>query len=244
MLRTFWFYLTFLTLTPIVCTWMLLVGRFDGGFTNRFIALLWCRIALWSGGIRMKADMSAVPGDGPFVFLVNHQSQFDIPITMTALSHWHPAFVAKKSLFRIPLLGWCFAQDGHIAIDRSNRRKAMRSMDHAAEVAQNGRGIIVFPEGTRQKQLDELGECKSGGIVLALKTGLPVVPLVIEGAGDILPAGQIMLSNRSDVTIKALPPIEPDRYTLKERNQFRDEVWGQMNETYKEMRQCRNRTNS
>lgn len=236
MLRTILFYTVFLGLTPLYCTVFLLLAPFK---LERHIAAAWCRLALWSAGVKMNVDLSNVPKEGPLVFVANHQSQFDIPIVTLALAAYYPAFMAKKSLFKLPLLGWCFTAGGHIPVDRKNKRSAMKSLDDAVDVAKNGRSILIYPEGTRQLQTDTLGEFKTGGIIIALKTGLPVVPMVLEGSGEILPKGNILLKPRHEIRLRSLPPIETKDISLKERNQFRDDLWNTMNDAYQEMRECR-----
>ncbi|GFM36654.1 lysophospholipid acyltransferase family protein [Desulfovibrio psychrotolerans] len=242
MIRTLWFYLSFLTATFLLSLATLAVGAFaPAGPLCARIAALWSRSAIVLSGIRLEADIAAVPppGKGPVVFMVNHQSQFDIPIATLLLRERYPAFVAKKSLFDIPFVGWAFRLGKHIPIDRKNSRKAMKSMENAAATAKAGRSIVIFPEGTRQKDTSQLGEFKTGGIILALKAGLPVVPVVLEGTGDILPKGHVTLKRRHTVRVRALPPIDSSSYDIKERNRFRDELHALMNTAYMEMRECR-----
>ncbi len=245
MIRTLWFYCSFLTVTAILATVMLMLTPVDrSGTFRRSISIFWGQCAVTLAGIDLQADMTAVPQNGPAVFVFNHQSQFDIPIAMLLLAKQYPAFVAKKSLFSIPLLGWCFRVGGHIPIDRRNSRQAMRSLDNAAKIARAGRSIIIYPEGTRQKDTSALGEFRIGGILLALKTGLPVVPVVLEGTGDILPKGNITLRPRQVVTARALPPLDTALYTLRDRDRFRDDLHTAMSQTYQEMRTCRTRRTS
>ena len=108
----------------------------------------------------------------------------------------HPyrvCFVAKESLFTIPIFGLGMRKAGHVAIDRSNRRKAMKSIEEAVERTHWGRSIIVFPEGTRAKRPRyQLQDFKIGGMVIALKADRPIVPLVVlTGTGAILPKGRM-----------------------------------------------------
>lgn len=242
MFRTIWFYLSFLTATLVISLATLAVGIIaPAGKACAFLATLWSRCAVVFSGIRLEADLAAVPpaSQGPVVFMVNHQSQFDIPITTLLLREHYPAFIAKKSLFNIPLVGWAFRVGKHIPIDRKNSRSAMKSMDNAAEVARAGRSIVIFPEGTRQLDTSTLGEFKSGGIILALKTGLPVIPVVMDGTGEILPKGHITLKRRQRVQVQALPPVDLSGYTLKDRNRFLADLHALMNTAYQEMRACR-----
>lgn len=202
-----------------------------------WIQKVWGGFALTCAGARVKADLSALEPGKTYVFMVNHQSQFDI-LLLFALLHGHRVrFVAKQELFSIPFLGWAMGRTGHIPINRGNSLSAMKSLDRAAEKARSGLSIIVFPEGTRAPEEPEnLQDFKIGGMILALKTGLPVVPLVTVGTARLLPKGSLLF-RPGVITVRALPPIETaGRYTLKQRETFKDDLYRLMNEAYREMR--------
>ena len=201
------------------------------------IHMVWGRIALFCAGVRVEADLSVLTPGKTYVFMPNHQSQLDI-LLLLALLHAHRVrFVAKQELFSIPLLGWAMGRTGHVPIDRGNSVSAMKSLDRAAKQAQGGISIIVFPEGTRAgEEPEELMDFKIGGMILALKTGLPVVPLVITGTAHVLRKKSVWL-RPGVVKVRALPPIETaGRYTLKQREAFRDDLYGLMNGAYRELR--------
>lgn len=239
MIRTIWFYFSFLLTTLYVCIFMPIAAALDSsGKMVRYFALFWCRAARFCSQITLITDTDSIPTDEPVIFVANHQSQFDIPLSTVALKKALPAFMAKKSLQELPLIGRCFRLFGNISVDRSNRRAAMESLDTAAATIRNGRSVILFPEGTRQGQLEELGDFKTGAIMLALKAGVPIVPVIIEGTGDILPKGRISLGSRKKVYITAMEPISTADYTMKQRNEFSDMLREHMNKKYMEMRAC------
>jgi len=239
MIRTTWFYFSFLLATLYVCIFMPIAAALDSsGKMVRYFALYWCRAARFCSRITLITDTASIPTDEPVIFVANHQSQFDIPLSTVALKEALPAFMAKKSLQSLPLIGRCFRLFGNISVDRSNRRAAMESLETAAATIRNGRSVILFPEGTRQEQFEELGDFKTGAIMLALKAGVPIVPVIIEGTGDILPKGRIALSSRRKVYITAMEPISTDEYTVKQRNEFSDMLREHMNKKYMEMRAC------
>ena len=240
MIRTIWFYFSFLLITLYVTIVMPIAAAFDKtGKMVRYFGTFWCRSAIRCAQINLIAATDNIPTDEPVIFAANHQSQFDIPLSTVALQKACPAFMAKKSLQSLPMLGRCFRLFGNISVDRSNRREAMKSLEAAAKTIKAGRSVIIFPEGTRQSQLDELGEFKTGVVMLALKAGVRIVPVVIEGSGDILPKGRIALSERKDVYIEALDPIETNDYTMKQRNELNETLREVMNKKYMEMRACR-----
>jgi 1-acyl-sn-glycerol-3-phosphate acyltransferase len=239
MIRTIWFYVSFLLTTLYVCIAMPIAAALDkSGKMVRYYALFWCKAARNCSQIELITETDAIPTNEPVIFAANHQSQFDIPLSLVALEQALPAFMAKASLQKLPLIGRCFNLFGNISVDRSNRRAAMKSLDTAAAMIREGRSVIIFPEGTRQEQHEELGEFKTGTIMLALKAGVPIVPVIIEGTGDILPKGRIALSPRRKVYVKALAPISTEEYTLKQRNEFSDMLRDVMNKEYMEMRAC------
>jgi len=186
-------------------------------------------------GIKVEADLSALDPKGHYVFMCNHQSLFDIPILFDALRDYHMRFVAKKSLFKIPIYGKALGNAGHISMNRENRRAAMRSLDEAAAAAKSGISPLIFPEGTRNTDLDKLLDFKVGAVVLALKCGLPVAPLVMEGTGKLLPKNSFLFNPDQKIRLRALPPVDPAQYTLKEREKFKDDMYALMNAAYQEL---------
>ena len=123
-----------------------------------------------------------------YFFAANHQSWLDIPVLFAAV----PAplhFLAKQELARVPFLGWYIAAMGMVFVDRSDRRKAVASVDRAGELLAAGGSLVSFPEGTRAAP-DQFGHFKSGGFAAVLDSGVrdvDVVPVAIVGAGRVLP---------------------------------------------------------
>lgn len=197
---------------------------------------LWARIMLWCAGVRVEADLSALDPQGVYVFMANHQSVLDIPILFAALSRYNFRFLAKESLFSIPVFGPAMRRVGHVAIDRQNRRKAMESIQEAVDLVSRGIGLLVFPEGTRSLDWSRLGTFKTGGMIVALKCQAQVVPVVVVGAGELL-SKRCRRIRQGTVTVRALPPFDPHAsYTLKEREAFKNDLWARMDGAYQEMR--------
>ncbi len=124
----------------------------------------------------------------PCVLVANHQSWFDV----LALTGWLPSnyrFVAKKELESVPFFGPGWQALGHISIDRRDRQSAIESLERAARlVREESRVIVMFPEGTRSPD-GEVKAFKKGAFVLAIRAGVPVVPVAIVGTREILPKG-------------------------------------------------------
>ena len=119
-----------------------------------------------------------------YVFAANHQSYMDIPVLFGYLPGQF-RIMAKSSLFHLPFLGWHLRRSGHMPIERANPRRAARSLLEAATHVKSGTRVFVFPEGGRS--LDgRLGEFKAGTFLLAIKAGVPVVPVTVNGTRNVL----------------------------------------------------------
>ncbi len=172
-------------LTIVVCTlfWAvpaLLLGWVPPRGTVTFwCARAWAWCLLWGCGLRVRVERDPAIGRGHYVFMANHQSLFDIPLLLATLPG-QTRFLAKRSLFRIPLFGWAIAAGGFVPVDREDKSKAREMFATAIARAQSGVSLLVFPEQTRS--LDgQLLPFQRGGFLLAMKAGLPIVPVGIRG---------------------------------------------------------------
>lgn len=154
-------------------------------------ARLWARIILWSAFVRLRVEGAFRVGAGPVVFMSNHESWLDIPALLVAIPG-QVRFLAKRSLFAIPFLGWAMRAMGFIPVDRENRRTAVKSFDEAAARIRAGRSVLVFPEETRTPD-GSLLPFQRGGFLIALKAGLPIVPVGIQGARRVLAKGSYIV---------------------------------------------------
>ena len=145
----------------------------------------WSRDILWFCRIRVHVEgVENVMPDRVQIFAPNHSSHFDIFILNRVLPVRF-GWVAKAVLFKIPFVGWHMKLNRYISIDRSNREKAIKSLNEAAEKVRAGNRIIIFPEGTRSRR-NELLPFKKGLFHLCVKTGVPIVPIFIKGSYNIL----------------------------------------------------------
>lgn len=186
------------------------------------IARLWSRCLLAASGVRVEARYSAeLQERASYVFLSNHQSLFDIP-ALLATCPGQVRFLAKRSLFRIPVFGWAMAAGGFIPIDRGDRSTARQSFAAAISRLRGGVSIVLFPEGTRSLS-DELLPFERGGFLLALKTGLPIVPVGIEGTRRVQHRGNWAIRPRR-VAVRYGAPIRPADYGLRRKGELIGEV--------------------
>lgn len=174
---------TYLVLGSILFSVLALLGAWipPRGNWVFLMARAWSRGLLLFSGVRLDVEYTApLSRDQCCIYMSNHQSLYDIPALMLSLPG-QTRMLAKQSLFRIPLFGWALKAGGFISIDRKNRSKARESFNSAVIRLQEGSSTLVFPEGTRS--LDgELQPFERGGFLLALKSGLPIVPVGLIGS--------------------------------------------------------------
>ena len=181
-----------------------------------WFARWWARTLLRVGRIRVHLEgLENIPAGKPCVLVSNHASAADIPILFGSLPIQF-RIIAKDSLFHIPVLGWCMRLAGYISINRTNPKKALRSLKKAARQIREGYPAVVFPEGTRSRT-GELQPFKTGAFLLAIESGVPVVPVGISGSFEILVRGSIRIKPDAQVSVRIGPPIVTEGYASKDR---------------------------
>ncbi len=205
------------------------------GNLPHLIARIWARSILIVSGIRVTIDgLDHLITDRPVIYMVNHQSNFDIPVLLGRLPvqfRW----LAKAELFRIPILGRGMRSSGYISIDRSNRKSAMRSLTQAAETIRSGTSVLVFPEGTRSRD-GNLLPFKKGGFVLTVDAGVPVIPMTICGTWSIMPKDRLMIRPRP-VNLAILPPVDTSAFSRKTKDDLMETIYRQMSEAIDKQRE-------
>ena len=147
-----------------------------------------------------------VPPGRAYVYMSNHQSHLDIPMLYATLPSPTIRMLGKKELFAIPLWGKGLRAAEFIEVDRSNHASALKSIEHAARLVQDGVSIYLAPEGTRSKD-GHIGALKKGGFHLALGTKAPIVPVAIKGTIDVLPRGHRVMRSGQPVKVTIGSPI-------------------------------------
>jgi 1-acyl-sn-glycerol-3-phosphate acyltransferase len=167
----------------------------------------------------------------PYVVVCNHQSMADIPLISNL--PWEMKWMAKKELFNVPVVGWMMRLSGDISVDRKNPRSGALALIKAQRVLEQKCSVMIFPEGTRT--LDgRVRQFTDGAFHLAIKTKIPILPLVIEGSRDCIPKNSWIFGKPSDIFLKVLPPIATSALTVKDvpnlRNTVRAEILKQIAE--------------
>lgn len=186
------------------------------GKTQIRIARAWARFLLAASGVHVRVEgLQQIDPNGSYVFISNHLSYMDTPVALANIPVQF-RFLAKRGLFQIPFLGQHLSRAGHIPVPREDPRAAVKTMQSAAEVIKQKRiSLLIFPEGGRSHD-GVLNPFKEGGAYIAIRAGVPVVPLAIIGTREILPyGGGVPLGGI--VTLRILEPIQTTTYSLKDR---------------------------
>ena len=186
---------------------IILLGPFDrhGKHVQR-VTSLWTKMILTVGGVALNVKgLSQIDPKRQYVFMVNHQSNIDIPVLIQSLPAFRLRWIAKRELLWVPFFGWAMWAAKHITVDRSDRFHALGSFKKAKERMKDGVSLVVFPEGTRSSEGDLL-PFKRGGFLLAVEAGTPIVPVTINGSGAILPKGDWRL-RRGQIEVTVGPPV-------------------------------------
>lgn len=205
------------------------------GEMPHLVARTWARSVLWVSRIQITIEgMENIDPPRSYIYMANHASQFDIHVLLGYLRvqfRW----LAKAELFKIPLFGYAMRRAGYISIDRSNRRSAFLSLKSAGETIRNGTSVVIFPEGTRNRE-ETIAPFKLGGFVLAVDAGVPIVPVVIHGTRKIMPKNRLRITPGC-VRLEIKEPIPTAGYTRKTKNDLLERVRRAMSESYEQGKQ-------
>jgi 1-acyl-sn-glycerol-3-phosphate acyltransferase len=180
------------------------------------IIRFWARNLVRAAGIDLQTEgLERLDPDRRYILVANHYSYFDIPCILASVPQ-PIRFMAKASLFKIPIFGGAIGRAGFIPIDRKNRRTAVKSFDLATKRIQQGNTIVIFPEEGRTSKRT-LKPFQRGAFLLALRARLPIVPIAIDGTHDVFPVGAKKITP-GRVTIRVSTPIEPSEFTVREKD--------------------------
>jgi 1-acyl-sn-glycerol-3-phosphate acyltransferase len=169
----------------------------------------------------------------PQIFAANHSGFHDI---LSLAAHFPIQFrwIAKKSLFTVPFMGWHMRRSGYIPIDEENPRKAARSILAATKEISGGVNAVIFPEGARSKT-GALGEFRSGAFALCLRAEVPLVPVVVEGSYRVIAPQTLRVNPGTVVRIKICRPIDTASYQKSEKKRLMEDTYTVMSENLAEL---------
>ena len=201
--------------TAVCGTFSLAGSLFDSsGHWQHACARLWSWLILTTSGIRVRVEgLENVNPHEATIYCANHQSAMDIPVLFVHLPVQF-RFVAKRSLFKMPFMGWHLRRSGHIPVERARPREALRSLEQAAQKVREGKSVVLFPEGHRSRS-GQIGPFKAGSFHLAILAGVPIVPVTLNGTRSVLkPDTFHVRPGQTEMIVH--PPVPTRNLTLKD----------------------------
>jgi 1-acyl-sn-glycerol-3-phosphate acyltransferase len=225
----------FLLFTIVISAIFLLVMAIRLRRIGEGIIQMWAHLFLLMAPVRWEVEgtENVVPGDQYF-FLANHLSNFDIPLLFRAIPT-PIRFLAKKELYKIPVLAQALHVAGMVKIDRGAGARSYTAINEGvAQAKESGYSIIVFPEGTRSRD-GTMGAFKKGAFRMAITTGLAIVPVTLHGTWEVWPPGsKVFHRGRARVVIH--PPIETAHLDIPDAAGLRDQTYEIINGQFDRLR--------
>lgn len=219
MIRSAWVYLNLFVGTILIASIVIIAALFRvrGPGIYDWAARAWARWILWASGTPVTCEgLEHIRADRPQVFVANHVSWYDVYALAAAIPKRY-RFVAKKELARIPIFGTAWQAAGHISVDRSDRASAIQSLDEAGRLLRkDNSSVVIFPEGTRSPT-GELLPFKKGAFMLALRTGVDIIPVAVLGTRRIQPKGGWRIRS-GRIILRFGEPIPVAQYSEAERD--------------------------
>jgi len=174
-----------------------------------------------AAGVRFRvAGKERIP-PGVCLFVANHTSSADAPAVVGAIPR-RIAILLKESLFKWPIVGQAFTLARFIPVNRRERDSALGSLDKAIEALRAGQSFLIYPEGTRSPD-GRLQEFKKGAAVMAIKAGVPIVPMACSGAHMVM-AKRSLKVHAGEILVEFLDPIDASAYSFEERDKLNSRV--------------------
>lgn len=234
-LRTFWMYLNGFLATGIIGLILLITAPFDRRrkLQNRLLHA-WGKWLIAGSSTRLKINTTVKPDkDRSYILIANHESMMDIFILM-AISPVPIRMVSKKEIEKVPFVSAIMKATGFVFVNREAKNSAHKALNKNLELLKENRiSLMLFPEGSRYKQ-DVFGTFKRGAFRMAIDNDLPILPVVMKGAGHIIPPSERKV-HKGTVAISILPAIETKDMTLEDRYDLQDSCYKEMLACYKGM---------
>ncbi len=186
------------------------------------IARAWSRMLIFVSGMRVRVEgLERIAPESSYVIASNHLSLMDTPLVLAHIPLQF-RFLAKQGLFGIPFIGGHLRRAGHISIPRDDARGSLKAMTEAARaIREQGVSALVFPEGGRSE--GQLKEFKEGAAYIAIKAGVPIIPVAIRGTRQVLPMGSAVV-RPGQVLLRIGEPIPTAGLPLQDRHRLTAEV--------------------
>ena len=187
-------------------------------------------IPIWNISIqgREKASRGV-----PYVIISNHQSILDI-LLINCL-RFRFKWISKIENKKVPILGWYLRLAGYITVDRGDRESKEEMLERSYMCLKQGTSIMLFPEGTRSVDR-EIGFFKRGAFQLALKADKPILPVLIDGTGGVLPKHGFIFSSGHRIKIRVFDPVPPESFNTDDPDLLAMKFFNFMKEALKDLR--------
>lgn len=203
--RTVFFLIPAISVYTIVLGTVSLLSTFvdrQGHVAHR-CARAWAWLILKTTRVSVDIEgLDALPRNQSWLFLSNHQSIYDIPVLFWYLPY-QLRILAKASLGNFPFLGWHLRRSGHVLVDRKQPGNATTLK--IKELMRQSVSLIVFPEGTRSAD-GTVARFRAGIVLLAIESGLPIVPVAVEGTRHVMLKGRLMTCP-GHVRVRVFDPV-------------------------------------
>jgi 1-acyl-sn-glycerol-3-phosphate acyltransferase len=186
-----------------------------------WVARQGCKLALFLSGVKVRCvNLENTRRYPVAVFVSNHVSNLEPPALLAVLPRI--AFILKKELGRIPLLGYIMGLGSFIYVDRSRSDSRHHALEQAKKTLANGVSLIIFPEGTRSRD-GKLLPFRPGPFSMAIESGVPITPITVHGAGRLMPPDRLTI-RPGEMTIVFHEPIETADMGAVDRGQLLERV--------------------
>lgn len=183
------------------------------------------RLGFWILGIRLRLHGTEhIQRGRAAVYAFNHTSNIEPPVVYAALKPLYPRLrvLYKAELRKLPILVWVFDAAGFVPVERANREQTMPALDTAVSALKRGASFMIFPEGTRSRT-GQLLPFKKGGVVMAIRAGVPVVPAAIVGSREAMHKGSLVVRPVT-IDIHFAPPVQTAGATIDDRDRLTADV--------------------
>lgn len=208
--------LDFVIMVPVELI-ALIIGLFSKNARNAYMKfmmkIVFSVINFLSGAKVKYIGLEKIP-DGPVLYVANHESFFDVLLTLTRLPGT-VCFVAKKQFGKIPIFSWALMLYNTLFIDRDDIKQGLKTILQAIENIKAGMSVFIFPEGTRSRD-GKMNEFKEGSMKIAVKSGCPIVPISIANAAGVF-ENQFPKVVAAPVVVEILDPVVPQDFDKTEQ---------------------------
>lgn len=172
-----------------------------------------------------------IPQDQTFIMISNHSSLADI--LMINCLGCNFKWISKIENTKVPVLGWYLRMADYIIVDRADDESKVNMLTRSMDCLRQGISLMIFPEGTRA-QGNSPGMFKRGAFQLAIEAGVPILPIVLKGTGDLLPKHGFLLGDNRQIILRVLDPVCPESFgtsdALELGERFRKLISSALNE--------------